>query len=367
MTLPPCERASGHRTIQSRFGFACCQPMRSATIIEYPTGNCSFMWIKFLALAFVLSFVLAGCRSADKARAGAASGSEDNSPVIVEINGSPEHRLAFERFVKSRLSDFYPQNAPPQADSDQLRSRLLDEFVQRQVIVREAQRRGISTTDEEIQRAVEAQHRQTSAEGTGQQQAPTLASQERVEEIKCDLLTIKYYKATVLDQVRVAPEEVEKYYKEHEARYRQQNGFYVREIRVATAQEAEQIHRQLLRRPSDFAILAREHSQAPTATNGGLMHYATQQLPPVLEQAITPLKVGGISGVIKSNYGFHLFKLEERDTPLPLEKVRQQIEEDLLRGKNQALIDSFNERALAGAQIKVYRDRLGFTYVGNLK
>ncbi len=322
------------------------------------------MWIKFLALAVSFSMLLASCRSSP--RAGATQEIEDPSPVIVEINGSPEHLAAFERFVKARLSDFYPQSAQNQTDSDQLRSRLFDEFVQRQIIVREAQHQGINTTDEEIQRAVEDQHRQTSGEGTGQQ-PPALASQERVEEIKCDLLTIKYYKNAVLSEVRVTPEEIEGYYKQNEARYRQQNGFYVREIRVATAEEAAEVHRQLLRKPGDFATLAREHSQAPTAASGGLMHYATQQLPPVLEQAITPLKVGGMSGVIKSNYGFHIFKLEERDTPQPLEKVRQQIEEDLLRGKNQALIDSFNERALAGAQIKVYHDRLGFTYVGNLK
>lgn len=322
------------------------------------------MRIKFLALAVWLSILLAGCRSSP--RVGAAQEIEDKSPVIVEINGAPEHLAAFERFVKARLSDFYPQSAQNQAESDQLRSRLFDEFVQRQVIVREAQRRGINTTDEEIQRAVEDQHRQTSAEGTGQQ-PPALASQERVEEIKCDLLTIKYYKNAVLGEVRVTPEEIEGYYKQNEARYRQQNGFYVREIRVATAGEAAEVHRQLLRKPGDFATLAREHSKAPTAASGGLMHYATQQLPPVLEQAITPLKVGGMSGVVKSNYGFHIFKLEERDAPQPLEKVRQQIEEDLLRGKNQALIDSFNERALAGAQIKVHHDRLGFSYVGNLK
>ena len=286
--------------------------------------------------------------------------------MIVEINGSPERSAAFERFVKARLSDFYPQNSQSPSDSDQLRSRLFDEFVQRQVIVREAQRRGIFTTDEEILRAVEDQHQQTSAEGGDQNQA-TLASPERVEEIKSDLLTIKYYQSEVLKDVSVKPEEIESFYQQHETRYKQRNGFYVREIRVATADEAQQIYQQLLKKPADFATFAREHSKAPSAANGGLMHYETQQLPPILEQAITPLKVGAISRVVQSNYGFHIFRLERRDEPLPLDKVRKQIEEDLLRSKNQSLIDSFNERALAGAQIKIYYDRLGFNYIGNLK
>jgi peptidyl-prolyl cis-trans isomerase C/foldase protein PrsA len=329
--------------------------------------NSKYMWMKLVAFAVLLwSGLPAGCRWSQVERSGASSAIEDNSPVIVEINGSQERLAAFERFVKARLSDFYSQVAQGQADSDQLRSRLFDEFVKRQLIVREAQRRGIYATDEEILRAVENQHQQTSAEGADQSQA-TLASLERVQEIENDLITIKYYKSEVLKDVRVTPEEIESFYKENEARYRKQNGFYVREIRVPTAEQAQQLHRQLLKKPDDFAILAREYSKAPTAINGGLIYYETQQLPPALEEAITPLKVGAISGVVKSNYGFHIFKLEKRAEVLPPEKVRQQIEEDLLKRKNQALIDAFNERALAAAQIKIYRDRLGFNYVGNLK
>jgi len=327
------------------------------------------MWTKFfLALAILLlGGLLGGCRSSQPAsRSGAAQAAEDNSPVIAEVNGTPERGAAFERFVKSRLSDFYTQNTQSQADSDQLRSRLLDEFIQRQVIVREAQRHGIQITDEEILRAVEDQHQQTSAEGSDQNQA-TLASPERVQEIANDLLTIKYYESEVLKGVSVTPEEVESFYKQNQPRYQQRNGFYVREIRVAKAEEAQELYQKVLKKPADFATFAREHSQAPNSINGGLIYYATQQLPPVLEQAITPLKVGAISRVVQSNYGFHIFKLEARAEPLPLDKVRKQIEEDLLRNKNQALIDDFNKRALAAAQIKVYYDRLGFNYQGNLK
>ena len=97
------------------------------------------------------------------------------------------------------------------------------------------------------------------------------------------------------------------------------------------------------------------------------MFYATQELPVVLEQAISPLKVGSISKVVRSNYGFHIFRLEARAEPLPLDKVRSQIEEEILRTKNQALIDAYNERAISGARIRIYFDRLGFNYNGNLK
>lgn len=316
--------------------------------------------------AIVLFSVIAvGCRYLSSTGSKTALAPADASPVVVEINGSPERLSTFERFVKARLSDFYPQSLKNQTDSDQLRSGLLDEFVLRQLIVLEARKRGMNASEDEIGRAIQDQHQQASLESSDQNPT-TLASSERRVEIANDLLTMKYYEAEVLKGVNVTAEEIGQYYRENQARYQEQNGFYVREIRVATADEADRVEQQALRKPDDFATLARQHSKAPNAINGGLIYYSTQQLPAVLEQAITPLKVGSVSKVVRSNYGFHIFKLEARAEQLSIEKVRRQIEEDLLRTKNQKLIDSYNEGALGGARIKVYQERLGFNYRGKL-
>jgi parvulin-like peptidyl-prolyl isomerase len=321
------------------------------------------MRINFLALAFLLSCVaLIGCRSTKSSSSGSP---EDKSPVIVEINGSPERQTAFERFLKSRLSDFAGQGMQSQAESDQQRSRLLDEFIRRQLVVQEAVKKNIEPTDDEIRRALEEQHKQTNAQGSDQSQA-TLESGERRVEIFNDLLTLKFYQTEILKGVAVAPQEIEAYYGKNSERYQGKNSFLVREIRVMDEAQAQKLYGQALAKPQDFAVLAKENSEAPTALNGGLIRYEAQQLPPVLEQAITPLKVGSISKVVRSNYGFHIFKLEQRAEPLPLDKVRKEIEDKLLSEKNQALIDEFNQRLLAGAKVNIHRDRLGFNYVGSL-
>lgn len=318
-----------------------------------------------ICAVLVAGLVSTGCRFFGSRTTTSPAAPVDDSPVVLEINGSKENLSSFERFVKARLSDFYPQTLQNQADGDKLRSGLFDEFVLRQLIVSEARKRGLSATDDEIGRAIAEQHQQTSVEGRGES-VTSLASSERRVEIANDLLTMKYYQATVLTGLTVSDAEVETYYRDHEAKYQERNGFYVREVRVSSAEEAKTIEQQALRKPDDFATLVRQHSTAPNAVNGGLIYYATQQLPPVLEEAIAPLRVGSISKVVHSNYGYHIFKLEARAEPLPLDKVRQQIEEDILRTKNQKLIDSYNERALGEAQIKVYHDRLGFHYQGRL-
>ncbi|MCI0389496.1 MAG: peptidyl-prolyl cis-trans isomerase [Acidobacteria bacterium] len=322
------------------------------------------MRIKIIALAIVLiCSAFNACRSTGSSYPGSP---QDTSPVIAEINGTSARLTAFERFVKSRLSDFADQSEQNQAESDRQRSQLLDEFIRRQLIVQEADKNNIEPTDDEIRRAYEEQHKQTNAQGADQNQV-TLDSSERRFEIFNDLLILKYQTEVLkLKEVKVTPQEVEDYYNRNQERYQGRSGFLVREIRVSEEDQAQKLHRQALAKPADFAVLAKENSESPTAVNGGLMDYEAQRLPQVLEQAITPLKVGTISKVVKSNYGFHIFKLEKRAEPMPLEKARKDIEDKLLSLKNQTLIDDFNKRLLAGAKINIYRDRLGFNYVGSL-
>ena len=238
------------------------------------------MHLKLFPVLLLLCAVAFGaCRSQNPAFS-AVENANDDSPVIVEINGYAEHRSAFERFYKSRLSDFATQAAQSQGEQDQLRSRLFDEFVQRQLVVREALKKNIVPTEDEIRKAIEDQHKQTSGEAATSNQ-PTLEGTERRTEMLNDLLTLKYFTSEVLKDVDVTPQEIENYYNQNRAQYQQQNGFYVREIRVPEEAEARRLHQLATQKPNDFNVLAKENSKAPTAINGGAMRWANRLvLPP---------------------------------------------------------------------------------------
>jgi len=63
----------------------------------------------------------------------------------------------------------------------------------------------------------------------------------------------------------------------------------------------------------DFASLAVKYSEDPTAKTGGdLGFFQKGELDPEFEKAAFSLKAGEISGVVQSQFGFHLIKLEEK-------------------------------------------------------
>ena len=284
---------------------------------------------------------------------------DDPTQVIVEINGQAFHASAFDRFIKARLSDF----ASSPLDQDQQRSSLLDRFILRQLIVRQALDSNFELSEEDVRQNFETQYKQATTEGADQNPA-VLQSSERRTEILNDLLELKFSETQLPKEVAVTEEEIKAHYEANRDQYPSRYGFYVREIRVEEEAEARRLQRQSIARPDDFPVLAREHSRAPTAAQGGLIYYETEQLPPTLEQAIVALKVGSVSNVVKSNFGYHLFKLEQRVEPLPFEKIRQEVIERLQSEKKRQLIEAFGNRLAAAATIVIHRDRLGFTYRG---
>lgn len=90
-------------------------------------------------------------------------------------------------------------------------------------------------------------------------------------------------------------------------------GFTMRalHIMVTTEEEANEI-KKLLDQGSDFKELAKQRSKGPSAPRGGDLGIITKgDLMPELDKAISSLSVGQISGVIKTEQGYHIFKRTE--------------------------------------------------------
>ncbi|HTF37740.1 MAG TPA: peptidylprolyl isomerase, partial [Blastocatellia bacterium] len=92
------------------------------------------------------------------------------------------------------------------------------------------------------------------------------------------------------------------------------------------------------------------------------------------EKAIQQLRPGDVSPVIESNYGFHMFKLEQRIKPHAPEERRSQLDdrraqltEELIARRNQQAVDKAIEQLTSEAKIQITESALGFPYTGQLR
>lgn len=168
----------------------------------------------------------------------------------------------------------------------------------------------------------------------------------------------KFSADDLLPKVEVSKEDVRKYYEGH------QNEFGTPEERRAahilisvgpTAPQAEQdaakakaekLLQQTTQNPSKFADLARENSQDPgsAAKGGDLGFFGRGMMVKPFDDAVFALKVGEISGLVKSDFGYHIIKLVaiKPSRILPFDEARESIFNKL---RQQKADDMFAELA----------------------
>jgi peptidyl-prolyl cis-trans isomerase C len=102
---------------------------------------------------------------------------------------------------------------------------------------------------------------------------------------------------------------------------------HARHILVATEDEAKGIEAQL-KKGADFATLAKEKSKDPGAVDGGDLGYFTKdQMVPEFAEAAFKLDKGQISDPVKTQFGWHIIKVEDKRTkPTPTyDEVKSQL------------------------------------------
>ncbi|HET8694944.1 MAG TPA: peptidylprolyl isomerase [Aquabacterium sp.] len=149
---------------------------------------------------------------------------------------------------------------------------------------------------------------------------------------------------TLKQRVSVSEDDLRSWYKENINRYtepeeRRASHILIKaeksaspEQKKAAKAKAEQLLAELQKNPSMFAELAKKNSDDPgSAANGGdLDFFGRGAMTKPFEDAVFAMQPGQISGVVESDFGYHIIKLTaiRGGKPQPFEAVRAQIEDE---------------------------------------
>jgi len=120
-----------------------------------------------------------------------------------------------------------------------------------------------------------------------------------------------------------------------------------RHILVESEDEAKALQEQL-KNGADFATLAKEKSKDPGAAEGGDLGYFTKdQMVPDFADVAFKMYPGQVSNPVKTQFGWHLIKLEDKRSKQPPEfdKVKDQIEAFLTRKAQTEFIAKLRQTA----------------------
>jgi peptidyl-prolyl cis-trans isomerase C len=138
----------------------------------------------------------------------------------------------------------------------------------------------------------------------------------------------------------VTEEEMKKAYDTESAKIEQTERVRARHILVKTEQEATEILDRL-KKGEKFEDLAKKYSQDGSKDYGGdLGYFSEREMVPAFSKAAFSLKPGEISQPVKTNFGWHIIKVEDRKkgAAQPYDQVKTGLRNILLRKKTQEKI-----------------------------
>ena len=162
------------------------------------------------------------------------------------------------------------------------KKRMVEKWVEEQLLYQEAQRRGIDREDG-IKRLIESS--------------------------KVDLVVTELMQR-LTDNLAITDDELLRYYNEHQEEFvREDDEIWARHILVATKAEAQRIRSRLLAGES-FEQILQERSVDPTTINGGDLGYFSQKSAgDDLWRAVSRLRVGVLSQPVKTEFGYHIIEV----------------------------------------------------------
>lgn len=280
-----------------------------------------YLFLCFVIVVFCLCFMQRGKLQAE---------SKERKPSDKEV-------LAVIGKEKITLGEFNEliESFPPQYQNiiREDKERFLDDVINRKLLYHEALKRKLDK-DKDVKKKI----------------------RDMTEQILINEVLIKEVK----EKVSVSEEEMKQYYESHKDEFQEPEEVRARHILVDTEEEAKEIA-DLISKGSDFSTLAKERSKCPSKDRGGdLGFFGRGQMDPEFEKVAFNLKVGEVSGIVKTRFGYHIIKLEEKK-PARLKDystVKNLIRQRLITRKNEERSNAFIEELRNKSKIIIHKELL---------
>lgn len=235
---------------------------------------------------------------------------ENGLPLAARVNNQPIFLETYQKQVDQFEQTLVEQGVDPaseqgQAAIAQVQRQVLDALVDQALIEQEAQRLGLTISDEELERNVQ----ESIAQGQGQEQfeawlaANNLSLAEFKETLRFQLIANQMFEQITDEVPNSAPQ------------------IQLRQILVGDETTARDIIAQLKTGTSFVELAAAYSLDESNRESGGSLGWfprGAKLVPPEIEEIAFSLAVNEVSGPIKTPLGYHIIQLEAKEENRPL-------------------------------------------------
>ncbi len=339
----------------------------------------------FTTLLLLLFFSLPTGLVAEEKKKPFTLNSKPVPDIVARVNGIPLHSMTLEHDLFAFRAKQRPEKEVKPADEVALARKLVKVEVGQELIAQKAKSLGIDIDEKQIDlqlRNVEEQFPNHEAFLTALA-FQHLSVEALREKIRRTLLEDELVRREIAPKVEVNDVDVEKYYNSNKALFNTPALYRASHIYIAAlkpsaniedeasrkkaerltkminAESEEEIHSILkkVEAGEDFAKLAKLFSEDKTSRDQGgqLGKLHPDNTLPEIGKELVKLKEGGTSGILKSQFGFHILKLDEiiPSQLIPVDEAQTDIMQLLLRKKTRHLFQAYLADLVKQADVEI--------------
>ncbi|QSQ11493.1 peptidylprolyl isomerase [Myxococcus landrumensis] len=254
----------------------------------------------------------------------------------------------------------------------QLMKTALDTLIGEKLMEAQIAELGISATEGQVDELVNDVRRQNGNMDQAQFEqalaAEGLTLPKYREILRKRILRDQLLRAKVGPKVKVTEEDLKAAYNQYARAEGEDSEVHARHILVsvdpkateeqvaAARKKAEGIAQEARREGMDFSALARARSEGPSAADGGdLGWFKRGVMVAAFEKVAFNLKEGEVSQPVRTNFGWHVLKVEERRSvaAAPYEEMRPKLEGKLIEQKTEKFLDQYVQELRQKASVDV--------------
>ena len=282
-----------------------------------------------------------------------------NSPlppqVVAEIDGDTVTVEEFSAELRPFLEGYH---TPPTEQEEEalknLKQALLDQLIEKRLILKEARTMGITVSDDELEETFTT-IKGSYPQGGFDEVVPDEAALRRWKERLHQRLVIEKVINRISQIATPIDDDVlRKYYKEHQSEFMIPEQVRVRQIVTKDRSDAERLLGKI-KQGASFEELAKRHSIAPEADMGGDLGFFGRGDMPEEFDVVFSLPAGETSDIVQSPYGYHIFQVvaKQGQAESNFAEVKDRIREIIVREEEEKVFQAWLKKVKKKASIRI--------------